>query len=167
MSNSLTFALKLDEISPSLSRLSSTKTKERVLMGAGTALESLAVRAFDEPGLRPTPWPARKSGGGHPLLIRSGDLRQSIHTQQQGANSVKVGSPKNYAALQQFGGTIQAKPGKRLVFTAGGKKVFAKKVTVPARPFFPVLNNQLTGNAQDEIRDVVDALVGKAATGGA
>lgn len=152
MSDSLTLTLKLDEITPSLARLSSAKTKERILLGMGTALEGLAVRAFDEPGLRPTPWPARKprkKDGGHPLLIKSGDLRQSIHTQQQGSDAVKVGSPKPYAAVQQL----------------GSKSAKGRGGGIPARPFFPVLENQLTGNAQDEIRDVVDALVGKAAEG--
>lgn len=154
MSDSLTLTLKLDEITPSLARLSSAKTRERLLLGMGTALESLAVRAFDEPGLRPTPWPARKprkKGGGHPLLIKSGDLRQSIHTQQQGSDAVKVGSSKPYAAVHQL----------------GSKSAKGRGGGIPPRPFFPVLNNQLTGHAQDEIRDVVDALMGAAATGGA
>jgi phage gpG-like protein len=146
MADSLTLTLKLDEITPSLARLASSKTRQRILMGMGTALESLAVRAFDEPGLRPTAWPARKprkNGGSHPLLIKSGDLRQSIHS-QLGTDAVKVGSAKPYAARHQLG---------------------SKDGSTPPRPFFPVLNDVLTGNAQAEIRDVVDALVGGAASG--
>jgi|UniRef100_UPI003784ABDC hypothetical protein len=67
----------------------------------GTVVESFAVRVIDEPSLRPKAWPARKrSKATHPLLIKSGNLRQSIHTQAQGAESVKVGTPTVYGAAQ-------------------------------------------------------------------
>ena len=100
------------------------------------------MRAFDEPGLRPAAWPARKpSKAGNPLLIKSGNLRQSIHAQLVGNDAVRVGSPVVYAAVHQLG---------------------SRKKGIPARPFFPVLHDQLTGNVQAEIKDVVDVLVGKA-----
>ena len=140
MADSLTLVLKRDDISPRLDALADDALKGRILLAAGTVIESHAVRAFDEPSLRPKSWPARKKAGKHPLLIKSGDLRQSIHTQVQGADSVKVGSAKKYAAAQQLG-------------TDKG---------IPPRPFFPVLEDQLTGHAREEIRDVVNALVGKA-----
>lgn len=143
MPDALAFTLKLDEITPSLAALSDDALKGRVLLGMGTVVESFAVRAFDEPGLRPKAWPARKkSKATHPLLIKSGNLRQSIHTQVQGTESVKVGTPAVYGAAHQLGST---------------------KRGIPARPFFPVIEDQLTGAAQAEIQDVVDALIGGAA----
>ncbi len=50
---------------------------------------------------------------------------------------VAVSSPMIYAAIQNFGGTIVPKTAKRLFFMVGDQKVFAKSVTIPARPFFP------------------------------
>jgi phage gpG-like protein len=140
--SALAFTLKVDEISPSLSALAEPALRRRCVQAMATVVESFAVRAFDEPSLRPTSWPARKpSKATNPLLIKSGNLRQSIHTQVLGNDSAKVGSPAVYAAVHQLGG----------------------KNGTPPRPFFPVVENQLTGNADAECRDVVDALIGGAA----
>ncbi len=145
MPDAIAFQVKLDEITPSLHALADDKLKRRVVQAMGTVVESLGVRAFDEPGLRPTAWPARKkSKAGNPLLIKSGNLRQSIHTQVIGNDSAKVGTPVVYGAAHQLG---------------------SKKKGIPARPFFPVVHDQLTGNAQAEIKEVVDLLVGNAAGG--
>ncbi len=141
MPDAIAFTLKLDDITPSLDALASDDLKRRMLQGMATVVESMAVRAFDEPGLRPTSWPARKKAASHPLLIKSGDLRQGIHSQVQG-DAAKVGSPTAYAAAHQLGST---------------------KRNIPARPFFPVIEDKLTGNASAEITDVLEALIGKAA----
>jgi phage gpG-like protein len=146
MADSLTLELKRDDISPRLAALADDELKKKILLGVGTVIESHAVRAFNEPDLRPKAWPARKKAAKHPLLIKSGDLRQSIHTQVQGSDSVKVGSPKPYAAVHQL----------------GSDKTSGRGSGIPARPFFPVLEGQLTGHAKEEIQDVVDALVGEA-----
>jgi len=48
----------------------------------------------------------------------------------------KSGAP--YAAVHQFGATIFPKKGRFLVFPGpDGGLIFAKRVTIPARPFFP------------------------------
>lgn len=143
----LTFTLRVDDISPSLSRLASEQLKDKLLMGAGTVIMSLAQRAFDEPGLRPSSWPARKTAGTHPLLILSGNLQKGIHVKKTGADTVAVGSQEeNYARHHQL----------------GSAKTSGRGSGVPARPFFPVLNDQLTGNATQEINDVMTALIGAA-----
>ena len=142
MSSAIAFQLKTDQLTPSLGALADAALQRRIVRAMGTVVESFAVRAFDEPNLRPTSWPARKpSKATNPLLIKSGDLRQSIHTQVIGNDEAKVGTPKVYGAVHQLG---------------------SRNGHIPARPFFPVLDDQLTGNAQAEIRDVVDALVGGA-----
>ncbi len=136
---SLPFDLKLNDVSPSLARLGTQKLRDQLLMGIGTVIVSHAQRAFDEPQLRPKPWAKRKDTKKHPLLIKSGDLRQGLHCAKAGKNIVRIGSPTKYAATHQFG-----------------------RDAIPARPFFPVLDDQLTGNAHTEIQDAVDALMGKA-----
>jgi phage virion morphogenesis protein len=64
----------------------------------------------------------------------SGGLQGSI-TFDTGANSVAIGSGKIYAAVHQFGAIIRPKSKKALVFRMGGALVFAKQVTIPARPY--------------------------------
>lgn len=136
--------LRRDDISPDLERLASDNLRQRILNGVGTLFGSLAQRAFDEPSLRAKSWPARKSGGSNPLLIKSGDLRQSIHSHVQG-DSVVVGSPKAYAAVHQL----------------GSSKSSGRGSGIPARPFFPIDGDELTANAREEMKDIVDALIGE------
>jgi len=141
--SAISFQLRVDDITPSLGALADDALRRRIVQGMATVVESFAVRAFDEPSLRPSAWPARKpSKATNPLLIKSGNMRQSIHSQVLGNDAAQVGTPAPYGAAHQLG---SAKKG------------------IPPRPFFPVVENQLTGNAQAEITDVVDALVGAAA----
>jgi phage gpG-like protein len=140
----ISFIVAKDLVTPKLAALASPELIRRATLAAGTVLGSLAQRAFDEPGLRPTPWPQRKSGGSHPLLIKSHTLRQSIHVRPEGSDSVRVGTPVIYGAIHQL----------------GSAKSSGRGSGVPARPFFPVLNDQLTGVASDAVNDALTALIG-------
>lgn len=71
------------------------------------------------------------------LLIRSGNLRDSIAF-EVGASSVRWGSSWEFAHIHQNGATIVPKSARALVFMSGGAQRFAKKVTIPARPFVGV-----------------------------
>jgi phage gpG-like protein len=51
---------------------------------------------------------------------------------------VVVGTNAPYAGVHQRGATIRAKPGKRLAFRIGRATIFARSVTIPARPFLGV-----------------------------
>ena len=79
-----------------------------------------------------TPWKPNREGTS--ILLRSGEhLRDSI-AYEVGAGEVSWGSSWEYAHVHQDGAVITAK-GKAMSFMAGGKRRFAKKVTIPARPF--------------------------------
>lgn len=65
---------------------------------------------------------------------KTGTLRRSIITDVN-PNRAKIGTNLDYARIQEFGGTIRPKKKKMLAFKIGGKWVFAKKVTLPARPY--------------------------------
>lgn len=145
--SAIALEIKLDEITPSLQALDDPRLKTRVLQAAGTVITSLAQRAFDEPQLRPTPWPARKLPAPHPLLIKSGNLRQSIHMQIQGGESVKIGTPVVYGAIHQLGSAKQTGRGSG----------------VPARPYIPIWRDQLTGQAKEMITEAATILIGNAA----
>jgi phage gpG-like protein len=140
----ISLTLTRDDITPRLNELVSDDLMGRMLDAAGTLIGSMATRAFSEPSLRPTSWPGRKDKLPHPLLIKSTDLSQSIHHKVRG-DEVIIGSAKeDYAGVQQLG---------------------SRNGRIPARPYFPVLNDQLTGNASAELGDVLSVLVGKAGNG--
>ena len=89
-----------------------------------------------------TPWkalsPAYASlkGGGKDILTLNYVLRNSI-TYGAGLAEVRWGSNVVYAAVHQFGATIVPKTARALRFRLGldGRMVFAKSVTIPARPY--------------------------------
>lgn len=89
-----------------------------------------------------SPWAALKFRQGQPLR-NTGRMQASI-TSRPDATGVTIGTNLrnkgvSYPAVQQFGATIEPKTAKRLVFPGpGGKLIFAKKVTIPARPFLPL-----------------------------
>ena len=90
--------------------------QKRALMAIGQAVASRATLAFRSSVYRPSPWaPRKKPGDGHPLLIKSGHLRQSISWKLEGDDAVVVGTSQEYAKYHQHG---------------------TKKM--PARPFMPV-----------------------------
>lgn len=119
-----------------------------------------------------TPWkPLKSREGGKPLVDR-GNLKDSI-TYQVDGNMVTVGTNHPFAQVHQYGATIVPKPGKfwqtqhtsvgkrgsksytvtqpaKLAFMVNGHLVFANKVTIPARPMFP-----LAGLPPDWSADIV------------
>lgn len=92
--------------------------QKRILEYIGAAVQSRTTQAFRTASFRPSPWAPRKPSkrdDGHPLLIRSGSLRQSISWRIEDDDTVTVSTDRKYAAFHQHG---------------------TKKM--PARPFFPV-----------------------------
>jgi phage virion morphogenesis protein len=77
-------------------------------------------------------------GGG--ILRRQGmrsGLMASLTSQAEGS-TLRVGTNKPYSAVHQFGATITPKGDGPLSFTMGGRHIFAKSVTIPARPYLGV-----------------------------
>lgn len=77
---------------------------------------------------------ARAEAEGGQTLVKDGHLKDSI-SHNADADGVEWGSSRKYAAIHQYGGDIMPKSGKALVFQAGSGVVFARKVTMPARPY--------------------------------
>lgn len=143
----LGFTLTRDSISPALAHLAGSELENRMVLGAATALAALAQRAFDEPSLRPSAWAPRKpsSKGDHPLLILSGTLRQSIHPSGLGGGAAEIRIPPVYAAHQQF----------------GSDKTSGRGSGIPARPFFPALDGEITTRGREDIDEVLKVLIGE------
>lgn len=81
-------------------------------------------------------WPANAEGTS--ILHRTGQhLLQSISWMQSG-DVVEWGAAWEFAHIHQFGAVILPKAAKRLSFLLGGRRVFARRVTIPARPFLGI-----------------------------
>jgi len=81
-------------------------------------------------------WPPsiRALAEGGKTLIDKARLFQSI-THEASATGVEVGTNVIYAAVHQFGATIEAKTERGLRFRIGDQFVTKQSVTIPARPF--------------------------------
>jgi phage gpG-like protein len=67
------------------------------------------------------------------------------------SSRVIVGSGLVYARIQQEGGTIVPRDAKALAFPMGNGMAFAQSVTLPARPYLGVSN--------DNKQEIIDAAV--------
>lgn len=86
------------------------------------------------------PWAALKIRKGQPLRD-TGRLQRSIVANPD-STGVTIGTNVKHAAVHQFGATIVPRNARRLVFPGpNGRMIFAKKVTIPARPFMPLKKN--------------------------
>ena len=81
-------------------------------------------------------WPPNHDGGS--ILFRTGSHLSDSIQHAAGASDVHWGSGWIGARVHQFGAVIRPVKGKVLAFMLGGKKVFAKKVTIPARPWLGI-----------------------------
>lgn len=99
-------------------------------------------------------WAALKLRQGQPLRDK-GHLLSSI-SYNAATDSVLIGpgagpSSKG-AAVQQFGATITPKNRSMLRFRGpGGRWIFAKRVTIPARPYLPTEQGGLPDSWRDAI----------------
>lgn len=100
---------------------------------------------------------AGKRGAG---ILRESAMRGGLMgsiTFDAGQDSVEVGSNKVYAAVHQTGATIKPRSASHLAFRLGGEAVFAKSVTIPARPYIGVSDED-----EEMILDVIENAVDRA-----
>lgn len=113
----------------------------------GGYLESSTLERFEtETAPDGQPWSKslRVQTEGGQTLNKDGGLKASIHAEPANG-SVRWGSNKIYARIQNDGGTIRAKGGGKLTFRLPGGLGFRSvdQVTLPARTFLGI-------NAEDE-----------------
>lgn len=81
----------------------------------------------------------KKKLSGEALKVRTNRLRGSITRGpvqgREGTLQVVVGTNVIYARIHEFGGVIVPKRRKFLRFAVDGRAVFAKRVTIPKRPY--------------------------------
>lgn len=150
--------LDRNDISPELSRLiRRARNPTPVLRAMGTVFKSITEGNFNDAGAadRPIPW-VNKKDGSPSNLQDTRTLSRSFHM-EVGAKTVTVSNPMPYAAIHQFGGEIHQDRTRVSVFihkdgTTGIETTHhVHTITMPARPFFPVLNGKLTVHAEQLI----------------
>lgn len=125
-------SVTVDTVTPKIRALQSVgKDTTPVMRAMGTTFKSITEGNFNSAGAqyRPTPWPAKKDGSPSNLKM-TGLLWHSFHLTTTRDKS-SLANPTPYAARHQFG-------------DVDGKGM-------PARPFYPVLNGQLTPIAREKI----------------
>lgn len=108
-------------------------------VGLVEATQSRFERGVDPEGNAWAPLnPGYAAGKRGPGILRESGMRgglMSSITFATSSDAVEVGTNRVYAAIHQFGGEIKPKSGDRLVFSIAAAPVFARSVTIPARPF--------------------------------
>jgi phage virion morphogenesis protein len=139
---------------------------KQMLKPIGMALVNIRLARFRRgSGPGHTPWkslhpdyaPIKRGPG---ILRASGMLMRSI-TYQVGNDELRVGSGRIYARIHQLGGVIRPKKAKYLVFRMASGLVFARQVTIPARPYL-----DFDDEDQREVGDVVELILIRSASGG-
>jgi phage virion morphogenesis protein len=117
-----------------LARLGSGLTEE-LMTNIGAALESSTRKRISETKTSPdgAAWVPNRAGTS--ILQQTGRHLLDSVAFIASATDVEVGSSWEHAHVHQDGATITPKTAKPLAFAIGGQTVFAKKVTIPARPF--------------------------------
>lgn len=161
----ISFTLTRNDISPALSRLARTaKNPTPVLRAMGTTFKSITEGNFNSVGssYRPLPWPAKRDGTPS-NLIQHAVLSKSFYLDVS-STYARLSNPAIYAAIHQLGGVITAKK-DFLRFQIGARWVSLRQVRIPPRPYFPVLNGQLTPAAERLIGRAGERAIARQAEG--
>ena len=102
------------------------------LRAMGETLLALTRGTFHGTANRPSPWPRLKKTGQPSHLRKTDRLVNSLQLRLTNSTAT-VSTPVIYAATHQFG------------------RNFGRGHPIPARPFLPVLNGELTPAARDQI----------------
>lgn len=133
-----------DEVGRKLAAAVTLLTDPRPLYDRlGSALVLSTSQRFERgTGSDGNPWPQsiRVLTQGGKTMQNTGFLRRSL-THEVSGTGVSVGTNAIYAAVHQFGATIRPKSKSALRFKIGNRFVTKKQVTIPARPFLGVDQN--------------------------
>ncbi len=95
-----------------------------------------------------TPW--KENTKGTSILMETGQHLLSSLVWTASADEAEWGATWEYAHVHQDGTVIVPKNADALVFELAGKVVHARKVTVPARPF--------VGLSDENVREIIDVV---------
>jgi phage gpG-like protein len=126
--------ITFDSLTPGLKRMEKLGASPKAVLEVGAVeLKNMTVEAFGDPSARPAAWPNKKDGSPSDLTD-STTLRQSITQGAISNTKAEVATDRLYAAVHQFG------------YAANN---------IPARPFFPFVNNTPTPEAHARIEAIM------------
>ncbi|RLQ88912.1 phage virion morphogenesis protein [Notoacmeibacter ruber] len=152
MTSGIALTLSLSDFDSALARIGDVIELDTGALAAEVAAlgESQTRRRIDSEKSAPdgTPWPPNRAGT--PTLKQTGrNLLDSVAS-VSGADYAEWGATWEYAHVHQEGAVIEPKTAKVLVFQGPNGKTFARRVTIPARPFVG-----LSDDNRAEISDLV------------
>lgn len=155
--NGVKIVMEVDGLEASLKRLGPLINFEPTeLMTAIAALgESQTRRRIAEEKTAPDGTAWKPNHAGTPILVATGQHLLYSLAWTASASEAEWGAAWEYAHVHQDGMVIIPKEAKALAFEMGGKAVFAKEVTIPARPFVG-----LSAENETEMVDVVTDFFG-------
>lgn len=141
--------------------------RHEVMDSLGALMQQQTRHRIDVEKTAPDGTPWAKTWRGSSILVNTGELVNSI-AYLSNQTEVHVGSPRVYARIHQFGGTIKAKNKKALSFSVpgglrkalpgGSEKVFFKSVTIPARPYLGLSADNIA-EAEEVIAEFIEGLL--------
>lgn len=160
MSAGISISVDAAEFGPAVAKLAAlARFDASDLMSAIGALgESQTRRRIESEKTAPdgSPWPPNHTGSS--ILLESGQhLLGSIAWIASGDEAL-WGSSWQFAHVHQDGAVIKAKAAPSLAFMLGGSFVLAKQVTIPARPFIG-LSDENRQEIVDLVTDVFGGLI--------
>lgn len=127
---------RLQQLAQTVGTLRAPAARRRLLNAIGHGALERVLTGFEQSrdpyGMR---WKDLKYRQGQPLRDR-GLLMNSINVRVT-SSSFELATDRKGARLHQHGGVVVPRRAKMLAFKVNGRTVFAKKVTIPARPFVP------------------------------
>lgn len=126
-----------------------------------------ALKKLGEAAAGRTAREAMKAGGGVLLgfmqaniveadLVDTGNLLNNWKVENDGDLAAVVGTTTPYAAIHEFGGTVNAKTGGWLRFqTADGSWHTVKSVTIPARPYIRPAIDEHSKDVSEAVGEVI------------
>jgi len=121
-----------DSLTPGLKKLAAFgQSPKPVLEVMGVELKNVTIESFSDPSIRPAPW-ADKKDGGPSNLTDSTTLSKSFRETATNKKAT-VSTDRVYAAVHQFG---------------------SKDGRIPARPFFPFVNDTMVPAAHARIEAI-------------
>ncbi len=119
-----------------------------LMTAIGAIGDSQTRRRITEEKTAPDGTAWKPNHAGTPILMPTGQHLLSSLAWTASADQAEWGATWEYAHVHQDGMTIVPKNGEHLAFQLGDRTVFAKEVTIPARPF--------VGLSTENEREIVD-----------
>lgn len=137
MVDGVSFRIETRGLEATVAKLARFATGDRheLMQGLGRLGQEQTRRRIEVEKTTPggAAWPKTRDGRGA-LFVTGAHLARSIDFTAS-ASEARWGSGWVGARVHQFGATITPKNAKVLAFVAGGKNVFAKRVTIPSREY--------------------------------